>query len=727
LSFLSKKTYRIVTRPSKANVCLALVFVFFLGTSALWVSLDRSPGAWDDSWYLTNSLVLYDTLIDHGLIAYWKKFLGLLEFKAPLIAVLPTPLYRLFGRHSQVAYGVNLVFMALLFGTVYRLARRYSSHRAGLIAVYVIATMPLLYGLSRQYLVEYGLTTLVAATVCCLLESRWLGDDRKACCLGALCGLGLMMKITFPLYVFLPFCFACIRTFFPEPLGTSPSKAHPRPSRSALLMQLLAFVAPLALIALPWYGRNWRKTLDHAFRSGFSPMADQYGMGDPYSLDVVWRYFAHWVNNGISGAYFLLLMALAGTALWYKIRMRRQALPAEGRTLVLLWFLPFLMFLFGRNKDIRFTAPLLPAVAILLAWMADSFLSSLKRSGRLAFSLLFAFPLLAYLHTSFGLLGSTRLAWGGFVLLSPHLSHARRPDPQTWPHQEILDVMRLQPLSSGERRLMLGSDTAHFNANNFELAAAEGSYSFQITTSAYEDDLPSLLNAVNSTTFFLYKEGGEPGPQYTNRLFKPLLEDVQNSGKFFDLSIHPEGPSLPVLPDGGRVVVHQNRWPNAAVTERYFFDAVVDSSHIEKPTCTVSFGNLMKLTGLSFDIENQWLKVSYTWHSTGRLDQDLFCFTHILDNQGRVLGFLDHAIPEEPVTAGKEGWGTREILRYRLSEGVSQVQLRLGLFRKSSGERLRVQEARGLEGPKLSVIDEETAILATGMTPLPPMRPPGDG
>ena len=229
-----------------------------------------------------------------------EEFLGVLEFKAPLIAVLPTPLYRLFGRHSRVAYGVNLIFMALLFGAVYRLARRFSNPRAGLIAVYLTATMPLLFGLSRQYLVEYGLTALVAASVCCLLESRSLGDDRKACCLGTLCGLGLMMKITFPLYVFLPFCFAWVQ-FSSKASPTPPSNAHPRPARSSVLMWWLAFVAPLALIALPWYGRNWPKTFDHAFRSGFSPMADQYGMGDPYSFAIVWRYLAHWVNDGISG------------------------------------------------------------------------------------------------------------------------------------------------------------------------------------------------------------------------------------------------------------------------------------------------------------------------------------------------------------------------------------------------------------------------------------------
>jgi len=434
------------------------------------------------------------------------------------------------------------------------------------------------------------------------------------------------------------------------------------------------------------------------------------------------------VNDGTSGAYFLLLMALAGIALWHKIRINRPVMPSEGRTLVLLWFLPFLVFLFGRNKDIRFTAPLLPAVAILLAWMADSFLSSLTRWGRLAFSFLFAFPLLAYLHTSFGLLGATRLVWGDLVLLAPRLSHARPPDLRVWPHQEILDVLRLYSPFPEERKVMLGSDTAHFNANNFELEVVEGLDSFQITTSAYEEDLASLLNAANSTMFFVYKEGGESGPQFTNRLFKPLLEDVQNSGKFYYWSTGSFLPRLPGLPDGGKVVVYQNRYPNSAVVNRYSFDPGVNSkdSDIEKPTCTVNFSNLMKLTGLSFVIERQWLKVSYTWSSTKKVDPDLFCFTHILDNQGRVLGYLDHSIPEEPVMGWKEAWGAREILRYRLPDNANQVQLRLGLFRESSGERFRIQEARSLQGTKLSLTDEGTAILATGMTALPPMRPPGD-
>jgi len=173
------------------------------------------------------------------------------------------------------------------------------------------------------------------------------------------------------------------------------------------------------------------------------------------------------------------------------------------------------------------------------------------------------------------------------------------------------------------------------------------------------------------------------------------------------------------------VVVYKNRWPNSGILEGHFLDSAhVDSSDMDMPTCLVNFSNLMKLTGLSFSIDKQWLKVVYRWQCIGKLDQDLFCFTHILNHQGKLLGFLDHAILGEPVARWKDGLGAREILRYRVPDGVNQVQLRLGLFRKSSGERLRIHEARGIGGITLSVTDEGTAILATSRTPLPPL--PGE-
>ncbi|MCI0417675.1 MAG: hypothetical protein L0387_11295 [Acidobacteria bacterium] len=62
-------------RWNERNVCnlvMATVSIFFASGTLLWIWLDRSPGQWDDSWYLTNSLVLFDTFAEGGLAACFK-------------------------------------------------------------------------------------------------------------------------------------------------------------------------------------------------------------------------------------------------------------------------------------------------------------------------------------------------------------------------------------------------------------------------------------------------------------------------------------------------------------------------------------------------------------------------------------------------------------------------------------------------------------------------------
>jgi hypothetical protein len=128
-----------------------------------WLRLNRAPPDWDDSWYLSNSLTLYDAWTSGGLLGLARQFLAALAFKAPLIIALPLPFYRIFGRRWHFAFLVNLAAMLALYAAVWGIGNRLRSARAGLIAVYICATLPLLYGLSRWYMVEYPLAARVAA------------------------------------------------------------------------------------------------------------------------------------------------------------------------------------------------------------------------------------------------------------------------------------------------------------------------------------------------------------------------------------------------------------------------------------------------------------------------------------------------------------------------------------------------------------------------------------
>jgi hypothetical protein len=77
--------------------------------------LDRAPPNWDDSWYLSNSLTLYDAWTSGGLLGLAGHFLAALGFKAPLITALPLPFYRIFGPRWHFAFLVNLAAMLALY------------------------------------------------------------------------------------------------------------------------------------------------------------------------------------------------------------------------------------------------------------------------------------------------------------------------------------------------------------------------------------------------------------------------------------------------------------------------------------------------------------------------------------------------------------------------------------------------------------------------------------
>jgi len=222
--------------------------------------------------------------------------------------------------------------------------------------------------------------------------------------------------------------------------------------------------------------------------------------------------------------------------------------------------------------------------------------------------------------------------------------------------------------------------------------------------------------------FFVYKESGKQGPQFTNQLFKPLLEDVRTSGKFVDLYLSTYLEKTTELPDGGKVIVYKNEFPNSPIVETRLYRDGNDSGELELPVVKVNFSNVIRLTGLAFGIENQWLKVIYRWHCIEKLDEDSLCFTHVLDDHRRVIGFLDHVILADPDLTRQKGWSASESLRYRLPQGVHEVHLRLGLFRKSSGERLTIQEYSA-DGITLSLTDQGTAVVASGMTRSLPRLP----
>jgi len=662
---------------------LAAVSLFFVVTNLIWLRLDRSPPSWDDGYYLTKSLVMYDALSNEGLFGYAKRSLTVMGSKPPLIAMLPTTVYLVVGRRWRAAYAVNLIFLLVMFAVLYRLGRKYGSPRAGLLAVLISGTMPILYGLARWYLVECGLTAIVCLAMA--IASDWNAADRwKPFLLGTTCGVGLLLKFSFPVYVLIPFVYFAIRE-----------------KRAWLEWKtMLAFGTPLAVLALPWYLVNFHRALETARNAGSEATAKAYKTGDIFSMQDVWNYLVNLLNAG-PVFYFVAALLL----LFAVIRIIRP-LQKRGLILCILWGSPILLLIFGHYRDLRYAAPLFPALAVALALLVDAALERWRDAAAVVAFVLLALPLFSMLQTSFGLLDGKRLELGGLLFVAPRLDYARKYNPVAWPQREILmDIHRLAKSAPEETvPLMVGTDSVRFNANNFELAAKQERLPFEISTTAYETNTSSLLSSLDAAAFVVYKSGGElESPFNSGR--EAAIKHVRESGTFLEL------PIARALPDGGVAHIFANRSAGRFIQDGAFIESGLDNFS----ECNVNFAGKIQLTGLSLQHTPQGLEVKYRWRCLHTVDRDYWCFTHVLDAQGAIAGYLDHPIlrGEPATTSWKPGDVAIERLIFRAPQGNTAgiYHLRLGLFHPPSQERLAITASDfPLTDGQTAAVVSETAI-----------------
>jgi Dolichyl-phosphate-mannose-protein mannosyltransferase len=636
----------------------------------LWLRLDRPAPAWDDAYYLTRSLVLYDSLTDGGALNYARRFLNIMDTKPPLIAALPTPLYLMLGRKFRAAYIVNVIFLLVILAAVYRIAKRYASPRAGSIAVFVAATMPMIYSLSHWFLVECGLIALVCAVMCAISDFDDHSTTLTAFLLGVICALGVLLKSSFPAYVLLPLLYFIVTR--------RPALLRPQP--------ILAFLFPAVIIASPWYAYNFSRALKTAVKAGASQTARIYQTGDIFSFKDTWEYLVNVANAApVLDLVGVLLLAFIGiTAISPKHR--------KGLLLCALWASPLLFLTFSHYRDLRYAAPLYPALALAFGIAADAAMLRRRRLAIPLLSLLLALPLLSMLQTSFGV--PFRQPWrlGGLLLVPPRLDYARKFNPNEWPLSRILAAVFAETSFQGnERKLIVtATDSPDFNADNFLLATIQNKLPLDVETTADHTDLATVLPLLDSAAYIVYRENAATQPEPFNPLGPAAVDYTRRSSGFHEFRI-----GAPQLNDGGTVKILARKAPAQSFRSSSFSSA--DAKMI--PPCNVTFSGDLELIGLGIQRSGDTLEVKYRWQCIRPVTRDYWCFSHILDSSGNVIGYLDHPLlgGYPPTSAWKAGDEAAETLVFRLPPTSPQKKetyhLRLGLFDRPSGERLPIKSS----------------------------------
>ncbi|MBI3664619.1 MAG: glycosyltransferase family 39 protein [Acidobacteria bacterium] len=501
---------------------LALVTLCLLAINHFYYLTNTRVPTYDEAWYLETSLHFYHALADHDPGRFLYLYKTAFQTKAPLISLLPQPFYVLFGTSHWSALLANSLCLVISNLCLFLLARRLFAAEVGLMAVVFYQTMPLVYGLSRTLMAEYALATLVLAWLYLLTASEGLSRGAINFALGVVLGLGLLMKIVFPIFIAGPLLVAWM---------LRRRRAKPLAGAETFWLWRLCARRPLAAIAVPglgiaatWYAFNLMNVLRFAWENAYGGIAAGYSAtGQPSRLLLA-------INEGTSLYYAaaVLLLGLGALAAGRKRLQWKELISNERALFLLSWLVaPLLAVSASSNREIRFVIPVLPVVAILVA--LSIFQMGRRRSlqGVLAL-LVLILPLRLYAELSFRPAAPSRQTTtqlGPFVLFSSDLGWAHSPDSKgAWGQERIWEAIhRIDTPDGKPHYVIVGVEHPFLNANMLSYLSAYTPSNLRFTSLGYAES--SADRAVEriyrmDARFLLMAEGfhGSELPGFLNQV-----------------------------------------------------------------------------------------------------------------------------------------------------------------------------------------------------------------
>jgi 4-amino-4-deoxy-L-arabinose transferase-like glycosyltransferase len=318
----------------RPHILLGIALLYLCTANLIWISKDNRPPFFDMAYHQTKALQVYDAVHDRGLSGL-REIPHSTGFYPPLFHSVIAIFYALLGKSSDAAALANLPAIALLLFATYALGKRLLPHRAAAFSAVLVSFYPFMLWLSRETLIDYWLVGMVTLAMLCLFRTEDFSRRSESVLFGVVCGLGMLTKWTFPLFVALPAIWAARRNW-----------------RNAAIAALTT-----ALVSSIWYMSQWR-SIESFFAINRAGGAAE---GDPARFSLQSLVFYVRALEGYQLFLPLFILFVAGVVFLMR-RFSSAWIP------IILWIAGgWCSLLLFQNKDPRYTVPLLPAVALISA------------------------------------------------------------------------------------------------------------------------------------------------------------------------------------------------------------------------------------------------------------------------------------------------------------------------------------------------------------------------
>jgi 4-amino-4-deoxy-L-arabinose transferase-like glycosyltransferase len=445
---MAGRAWNLVCRmPSWAP--LGALALLITGLDVWWRTLETRPPHWDMANHLDNSLVYLNGFS----LAHPLPFFDADLSYPPFVYWIADVFYAVLGNQAMwVAILSNVVWIAVLVLATYGVGKRLWNARVGWLAVVFVVTAPVVVSSSKEYMLDVPLTAAAALSLYLLVRADGFASRRHSLLLGVACGVGLLVKWTLPLVLFLPVVQAAA-------VALHEARLHRRLDR--LLNLAGAGVLTVAVAGL-WYVHNARRVVSSlTYYGGHASVAQPY----PRVASAASALWYLW--NLLNVQLYLLpfLFVLAGVAFCF----RRRELASRNLYPILMVVGTYLTFSALRHKDPRYTMPMLPALAVVAtSWL--ELVSARLRAWSAA--LLVAYGAVAFVAVSFGTsllprsvvvdVPSTSFGPSAVTVFGQHGYLIGPPTSEEWHQADPFEAMAAFPRAQ-RRFAYRGPDTIWFN------------------------------------------------------------------------------------------------------------------------------------------------------------------------------------------------------------------------------------------------------------------------
>lgn len=351
------------------DILLIGLLIFHFISNLIWIYLNNAPFPWDQAAHADLSLQIAERLKSFQLFSA----LQVSNYYPILVHTLTSMFFLIFGAYLKMTQIIATVFFLGTITIIYFYFNLvFKSKKIAFTTAFFFSFFPIVYNFSKWLMLDIPIIGFLFLTLYLWEKSKMMTVRKYALLTMASLGLLMLTKWTGVLFLFVPFAIT-VWHFIKQP------------QKRTMIVTLFYGIIIFLIIVTPWYLTNLQSFL---FQSNINIIGEQGA--DPSNLltiENVTRYINDFINSQAT-TYFAIPFFVIFITLFFKKWSRKYFVLS-------IIAISYLIFTFISNKDGRYTMPILPFAAFIVAFGLENFSSKYKKTGN-ALTFFLMFVLLGY-------------------------------------------------------------------------------------------------------------------------------------------------------------------------------------------------------------------------------------------------------------------------------------------------------------------------------------------